>query len=272
MRRRWLIDGAIRSGDEGADGGFGTIWHRESGGIVSATPRGSVTVWSGIELAPGDGGELAGAGHEWYEAYRSEVLGRDRELSSGRLYERIDDRRPLPAGRPARPGTDGTKYLTEFVFPERHRATGEATPPDGRSIPFVPDGPEGPFATAWSAAYRYLAETAPAAVEPYAIYMVGVDVPSGFGAGEFEQFDDFYTNVHMPEVAARRRCLRASRYERVEVQPAGEPQTPQFIAIYELDEAGAARRRHVGGAYSAGPPVWKRHTNTWRFWYRLVAD
>ena len=68
----------------------------------------------------------------------------------------------------------------------------------------------------WSLLYRPVAETAPAEVAPFAIYLLGVDPPADATDEDLEVFNDFYTNVHLPEVAERRRALRAVRYELVE--------------------------------------------------------
>ncbi len=74
------------------------------------------------------------------------------------------------------------------------------------------------------------------------------------------------------EVAARRNALRAVRFELAEVIKAPYPSAPRFLAVYEVDEDGAANRRHAGPPYSKGPAVWQGHTTPWRLWYRrLVA-
>jgi hypothetical protein len=125
----------------------------------------------------------------------------------------------------------------------------------------------------WSLLYRHLAETSPAVVTPYAIYLLGVNPPADATDEELEVFNDFYTNVHLPEVAERRHALRAVRYELVqEVRPPYKG-APQFLAVYEVDEEAAAVRRHVGPPYATGPAVWQRHSTPWRLWYhRLVGE
>jgi hypothetical protein len=124
---------------------------------------------------------------------------------------------------------------------------------------------------AWSLLYRRVAETTPAAVVPYAIYLLGVNAPTGATSDELEVFNDFYTNVHLPEVAERRHALRAVRYELLaEVRPPYQG-APRFLAVYEVDEQAAAVRRHVGPPYSSGPEVWQRHTTPWRLWYRRLV-
>lgn len=125
----------------------------------------------------------------------------------------------------------------------------------------------------WSLLYRRVVETGPAVVAPYAIYLLGVNPPAGMTDEEFDVFNDFYTHVHLPEVAERRHALRAVRYELMsEVRPPYQG-APRFLAVYEVDEEAASNRRHVGPPYAAGPEVWQRHSTPWRLWYRrLIAE
>jgi hypothetical protein len=124
----------------------------------------------------------------------------------------------------------------------------------------------------WAVTYRQIAETAPRRSVPYAIYLLGVNPPDGASSDELDEFNGFYTDVHLREVAERRHALRAVRYERVEEIKPPYPSAPAYLAAYELDEASAAMRRHTGPAYSAGPAVWQQHTTPWRLWYLLRSS
>jgi hypothetical protein len=123
----------------------------------------------------------------------------------------------------------------------------------------------------WSLLYRRVAETGPARVTPYGIYLLGVNPPTDATDADLTTFDDFYTNVHMPEVAERRHALRAVRYELLRAVRPPYQGAPQFLAVYEVDEAGASNRRHSGPPYASGPDVWQRHTTPWRLWYRRLS-
>jgi hypothetical protein len=123
----------------------------------------------------------------------------------------------------------------------------------------------------WSTLYRQIAETSPCQEKPFAIYLLGVNPPADLSAKEMDVFNDFYTTVHLVEVAERRHALRAVRYELVEEVRAPYLGAPRFLATYEVDEASASQRRHVGPPYSSGPGVWQRHTTPWRLWYRRVG-
>lgn len=122
----------------------------------------------------------------------------------------------------------------------------------------------------WSLVYRQVAETAPARVGPFAIYLLGVNPPDDAADDDLAVFNDFYTGVHLPEVAERRHALRAVRYELTqEIRPPYQG-APRYLAAYEVDEASAANRRHTGPPYAQGPEVWQRHTTPWRLWYRRL--
>jgi hypothetical protein len=124
----------------------------------------------------------------------------------------------------------------------------------------------------WSVLYRQIAETVPPTQRPYAIYLLGVNPPDDASGTELATFNDFYTTVHLLEVAERRHALRAVRYELVdEIQPP-HLGSPRYLAAYEVDESSASHRRHVGPPYSAGPAVWQRHTTPWRLWYRRLGS
>jgi len=124
----------------------------------------------------------------------------------------------------------------------------------------------------WSVLYREIAETAPSTQRPYAIYLLGVNPPDDVNDSDLVTFNDFYTNVHLVEVAERRHALRATRYELIEEVKAPYLGAPRYLAVYEVDESSAAQRRHVGPPYSAGPEVWRRHTTPWRLWYRRLGS
>lgn len=124
----------------------------------------------------------------------------------------------------------------------------------------------------WAVTYRQIAETAARQSAPYAVYLLGVNPPDGISPEALAEFNDFYTDVHLREVAERRRALRAVRYERVDEIKPPYPSAPSYLAAYELDEASAAVRRHTGPAYSPGPAVWRQHTTPWRLWYLLRSS
>jgi hypothetical protein len=155
--------------------------------------------------------------------------------------------------------------------PPRFLSTVPLTGDGGTGVP-VGEAPEFEgLRTTWSLEYRFVTETAPSVVAPYGIYLLGVNPPPDVSDDELDTFNDFYTGVHLPEVAERRRALRAVRWELLrEIRPPYRG-APHFLAVYEVDGESAANRRHVGPPYTKGPDVWQRHTTPWRLWYRRLV-
>jgi hypothetical protein len=103
-----------------------------------------------------------------------------------------------------------------------------------------------------------------------------MDVPEGTTDQGLREFDEFYTQIHVPEVVAVSKFLRGTRYELHHCFRHPEPGSPRFLAVYEgTDEsldARAARARDPGTAVplSSGPPTWEGHVTAWRLLYRRI--
>jgi hypothetical protein len=212
--------------------------------VPRVTPRGPVTSWTGWDLRSGARAEPDAA-----ERFAQSVPpgpGPDAR------YELI-----AVAARGFRP----PQFLSVVQVSENGQADLQAEA--------EPDYPG--LRQTWSLRYRTVTETAPAAVAPYAIYLLGVNPPADATDQELEVFNEFYTNVHLPEVAERRHAPRAVRYELLQEVRAPYQGAPHFLAVYEVDEEGASNRRHIGPPYTTGPEVWQRHKTPWRLWYRRLV-
>ncbi len=174
---------------------------------------------------------------------------------------------------PDRPGTDAHYELLAVAArgfrPPRFLSTAQVRD-ENRTDPEGDRGYEALRPT-WSLLYRGVAETVPASVAPYAVYLLGVNPPVDATPDELDVFNDFYTNVHLPEVAERRHALRAVRYELEREAKPPYQGPPRFLAVYEVDQQAAENRRHQGPPYARGPDVWQRHKTPWRLWYRRLA-
>jgi hypothetical protein len=106
--------------------------------------------------------------------------------------------------------------------------------------------------------------------------MVGMNVPSGTDAAGLAEFNEFYTNIHVPEVMAYREFSRGTRFELHREFRHPQPGCPRFCAIYEADkattEASQQRRDTPSGRspLSSGPPTWEKHDTLWRLLYRRI--
>ena len=95
----------------------------------------------------------------------------------------------------------------------------------------------------WSMAYRQVAETAPKGVVPHAIYLLGVNPPEDATDEELVAFNDFYTNVHLHEVAERRHLDDAAELERA-------------LCVLSLPDDGAGRRlSYIGGRLNTSDTI-----------------
>ncbi len=213
---------------------------------------GPLTSWTGWDVRGGASAEPGAA-----EAFAG---GAPSGAGAGAHYELL-----AVVARGFRP----PRFLSAVPLPDES-LTGAGTEPgagEGASVQSAPG-----LRQTWSLLYRQVAETGPPLVTPFAIFLLGVNPPDGTSDEELEVFNDFYTTVHMPEVAERRHALRAVRFELVRAVRPPYQGAPRFLATYEVDETSASNRRHVGPPYAAGPDVWRRHTTPWRLWYRrLVA-
>ena len=111
------------------------------------------------------------------------------------------------------------------------------------------------------------------------MYWVGMNTAAGTTAAELAAFNEFYSNVHAPEVlTANPGFLRAVRYELCEPDPRGDL-GPRWLAVYEMDGEAAAQgylARNDGPtegrpSYSPGPAAWQTYEGWWRLVWRRVA-
>jgi hypothetical protein len=72
---------------------------------------------------------------------------------------------------------------------------------------------------------------------------------SNAAEGRDEEFNDWYDNVHIPDVCSIKGVLDATRYE-VESDDPAAPQ--RYLTIYELDREGAAVMGDIVEGMSSG--------------------
>jgi hypothetical protein len=114
---------------------------------------------------------------------------------------------------------------------------------------------------------------------PYT-YWVGMDIPADTSAADVAAFNDFYSNVHKPEVlAGNPGFLRGRRYELAQDDTRG-PRGPRFIAAYDIESKEAAQLYitcNDGPAsgrpvYSDGPAAWQKRSTKWRLMWQHVLN
>jgi hypothetical protein len=231
---------------------------------VAKSPLASaVTTWSGIDIQIDDARGLAEIA-EFFETGYLEAI--------AKTYPSLVDVQRFELLATDRHGGFGAKLLTALTWGGDQETDGNAVQPELPAIAGAPKAWSEGTATSWSLLYRYITETGPALVPPHAIYMVGVNPPPGITNEERGTFLEFYKSVHVPEVAKRRHCTRATVYELDRELLRPDEGSPQFLGIYEVADAASVVTRHVGFGYTRGPSVWEKHKTPWRLWYRRLPD
>jgi hypothetical protein len=122
----------------------------------------------------------------------------------------------------------------------------------------------------WRMSWRQIADCGTSDALPDSIFVVGMNVPAETDAAGLAEFNDFYTNVHLPEVLAAGGYSCARRFELFRDLQGG---SPRFLATYEGDQEATqhGRQRLSQARFSPGPPVWQKHDTRWRLVYRRRA-
>lgn len=223
--------------------------------------------WVGMDLRSTDP-EQVEMYHRYYGGtHLPEVVASNPGFTLGHRYELVE---PDPRGVAA------PRYLAVYEM------SGEAAadtymerndgPPEGRPN-YTPGPPAWTHMDArWRMIWRQFAETGSAGEAPESIFVVGIDPPSDVDAAGLAEFNDFYTNVHLPEVLSQAGYARGTRYERVRAFLHPEPGCPRYCAVYEGDAQTPARQDPAAPepAASPGPPSWQDRTTQWRLVYRRI--
>src|SRR5947208_1010162 len=69
------------------------------------------------------------------------------------------------------------------------------------------------------------------------MYWVGMHTAPDTDEAALAEFNEFYTNIHVPEVMAYRGFCRGTRFELYREFRHPQPGCPRFCAIYEADKA-----------------------------------
>ncbi len=229
--------------------------------------------WVGMNTPPTASEAEAAEFSQFYsEVHVPEVLAENPGFIRATRYELLQ---PDPRG------DFGPRWLAMYeledeaaarVYTERNDG-----PPEGR-----PTYTSGPAAWAgaemmWRMIWHRLAQHGTTTEPPHSIYLVGMNVPPDTDAAGLAEFNEFYTDIHVPEVMAYRDFHRATRFELHREFRHPEPGCPQFCALYEADEASTVAQQQQPNApttdrspLSSGPPTWEQHDTLWRLLYRRI--
>ena len=229
--------------------------------------------WVGMDTAAGTSTEDLAKFNDFYtNTHMREVLAANPGFIRATRYELSE---PDPRG------DFGPRWLVAYEMESEAAAKGYIArndgPPEGR--PSYTPGPASwrQTETRWRLIWRRFAPAGGelGAAAPY-LYFVAMNVPPDTDQQGLTEFNDFYTNIHVPEVVALNRFLRGTRYELHREFRHPAPGSPRFLAVYEGDEAAIGARAEraanpgAAGRLSSGPPTWEAHDTLWRLWYRRI--
>jgi hypothetical protein len=223
--------------------------------------QGAFTTWSGIDVHTDDDGAVAEIAEFYATSYQAAITANYPSVTDVERYELLATDRH---------GGFGAKLLTALTWEGEPKIEEDAAQSTSALLRDAPATWRGGTSTSWSLLYRYIDETGPATDPPYAIYLVGVNPPKSMSDEDRAAFIEFYTSVHVPEVAKRRHCTRATVYELDRELLVADEGAPQFLGAYEVADAASVVTRHVGFGYTRGPAAWEKHKTPWRLWYRSV--
>ena len=152
-------------------------------------------------------------------------------------------------------------------------------PPEGR--PTYTPGPAAwqHMEVPWRMIWRRVSSSGSSSQLPHSIFMVGMNVPPDTDEAGLAEFNEFYTNIHVPEVMANLGYSRGTRFELYRAFRHPAPGCPRFCAIYEGDEAATAANQQRrakpqpgGSTFSSGPPTWEKRDTLWRLVYRRIES
>jgi hypothetical protein len=105
------------------------------------------------------------------------------------------------------------------------------------------------------------------------IRMIAMTPAPGTDEKGLKEFNDFYNDIHVPEVLKNGGWVRGTRYQLYREFVHDEPGAPQYLAVYEGDASTKAfqdARKGGGPSPIVGPPSWEGRTTLWRLNYRRV--
>ena len=222
--------------------------------------------WVGIDVDVDDDENLNEFNAYYANVHSKEVVAKNSGFKSAVRFElAVADIRGIP----------GPRFLAAYQIESRDgvQAYLDRNTGPGAQPPTYSPGPE-----SWErhrsqrcrTMWRQLATYGSTSDALSSMYIVGIDPPPDASEADLEEFNDFYSNIHIEEIVHKHGFLRATRYEcehAIVRQPEG---TPRFLAVYESPKVDL-RVDSVGGPdLSVGPVCWQRHETLWRHIYRRI--
>jgi hypothetical protein len=233
-----------------------------------------IMYWVGMDLAESTPDEVAEFKRHYGEVHRIEVVERNPGFVTSHQYEL---HMPDPRGK------HGPRFLTIYEiaseaaladYLERHEG------PHAKNMGWSP-GPDvwrDKRSTVWRLMWRQQLQFGIPSDSPDTLRVIGMDPGPGSDARAIAEYDDYYSNVHVPDIMTSTPFDHAARYELAQELPPRPADAPRYCAMYEcgadktekLDAVRAARTA-AAVVRPPGPVAWENRDTKWRLTYRRIA-
>ena len=236
---------------------------------MDATFTSPFMYWVGMDTPGATEAQLAEFNGFYSDVHCEEVVAMNPGFVRAHRYELVT---PDPRG------DFGPRWLAVYEMADEQAARTYMArndgPAEGRpNYTPVPDAWRATATSRWRIIWRQIAEAGSLEEAPYSIFLVGIDPPESAADEDVKEFNDFYTNIHLPEVMAASNYGRGTRYELARAFVHPQPGCPRYLANYETDElTGKQLEANPPGprSLSVGPEVWQQHTTPWRLIYNRI--
>ena len=230
--------------------------------------------WVGVNTVPGTSPEELAKFDDFYtNVHMREVVQMNPGFIRATRYELVG---PDPRGN------YGPKWLAMYEMEDQAAADYYIKRNDGGADrPKYTPGPdafknmEGWWRLIWN---RFVPRAGELGGDAAYLNFIAMNVQPGTAQKGFDQFNNFYSYTHIPEVVASGGWMRGTRYELYREMRHPEPGSPRFLAVYEGDENTEERRKARAAAppgsgtkLSSGPPPWEAHDTLWRLLYKRCS-
>jgi len=216
--------------------------------------------WVGMDMDPAVGSdELAESNRFYSEVHVREVVAANAGFTGSARYELLD------AGNAG----SGPRFLATYELQD------EAAASAYMALERRPEYSEWPPARqhatiVWRILWREISSAGTRAGPVGSIFVVGMNIPPETNDKQLQEFNAFYTNIHVPEVMAAGGYSSGTRFE---LHHAFTPGVPRFCAVYEADARATQdreQRRAKRAPLSSGPATWEQHDTLWRLVYKRL--
>jgi hypothetical protein len=232
--------------------------------------------WVGLDTPPDADARTLAAFNAFYdETHVPEVLANNRGFVRASRYELL-----VPDAR----GDFGPRWLAVYEMQDEAAAQAYIArndgPQEGRPA-YTPGLADFRTTIRWRMLWRQISAAGQAPDAYHGMFVVGMNVPDDTPPEGMREFNDFYTNIHVPEVMRWGGYASGLRFERFREFQHPAPGCPRFLAIYQGDQAAteASQQRSFGSSsprpssvrFTDGPPTWERHDTLWRHVYKTIS-